>query len=457
MYPDKYNIINFVSYKTLTLWDVKRYLHKKMLFDNAIKLCEILKPATISVSKDEMISNNWRIISKINFSGQLYLRDISDTKNFKGSLNLVEGGCLIYSKINVKHGCVYYHPLHANPFGVSSEYPVFKVDTAKVLGEYLVMLLQSGLFKSILNRKTTGISKSRVKVSDFLSTEIPIPAFSTQLYILNRYHDKIREAQKAEIKSFHIEKEIESYFIDTLGITIRETNEIQRDKYKFLKFIYFQHVFEWGIDIIKKKQKKEISNYPIVKIHNLCQLGSGGTPPRSRPHYYKGVIPWVKTGEVINEEILDTEEHITEEAIAKSSAKLYPKGSLIIAMYGQGDTRGRTAKLGVDATTNQACAVLYDIDNSIVITDYLWYYLQGRYHDLRSMASGNNQPNLNAGKIKNYDVIVPPLDVQEEMVTHIKRQKALSKQLKQKAIELRKEAITNFENSILKMTQEYQQ
>ena len=117
-------------------------------------------------------------------------------------------------------------------------------------------------------------------------------------------------------------------------------------------------------------------------------------------------------------------------------------------MYGQGDTRGRTAKLGIDATTNQACAVLHDIDNSIVSTDYLWYYLQGRYDDLRSLASGNNQPNLNAGKINNYDVVVPPMDIQNEMVAHIKEQKALAKQLKQKAQEIRENALKEFENEI---------
>ena len=62
-------------------------------------------------------------------------------------------------------------------------------------------------------------------------------------------------------------------------------------------------------------------------------------------------------------------------------------------MYGQGKTRGRTAKLGVDATTNQACAVLHNIDNSKVLTDYLWIYLMNEYDRLRELASGNNQPN----------------------------------------------------------------
>ena len=218
-----------------------------------------------------------------------------------------------------------------------------------------------------------------------------------------------------------------------------------------MKIVNFQNIFEWGIDIIQKKRKNETFKYPLVKIRNLCQLGSGGTPSRSCPQYYNGTIPWVKTGEVVNDVITETEEHITEEAIANSSAKLYPKDSLIIAMYGQGDTRGRTAKLGIDATTNQACAVLHDIDNSIVSTDYLWYYLQGRYHDLRSLASGNNQPNLNAGKINNYDVVVPPMNVQNEIVTHIREQKALAKQLKQKAKALREEALKEFEKEIFEL------
>lgn len=117
-------------------------------------------------------------------------------------------------------------------------------------------------------------------------------------------------------------------------------------------------------------------------------------------------------------------------------------------MYGQGNTRGRTAKLGIDAATNQACAVLFNIDNDIVATDYLWYYLQTQYHNLRSMASGNNQPNLNADKIKNYSVVIPPLSVQKEIIEHIKEQKEQIKKCKLQAEHLRTQALVNFEKKI---------
>ena len=448
MHSGKYNFINFISYKALSLWDVKRYVQNQISFHNSVKLKDVLAPFVEPISKEEILSNNWQIISKINFAGKLYLRDKGETNTFKGNLNKVDSDSLIYSKINVRHGCIYYHPINAIPFAVSSEYPVYKIDSSKVLGDYLVMVIQSNDFKSILNKKATGISKARVKPTEFLETEIPIPSLSTQKELLRRYNDSICKVQELEQKAVQIEEGVKYYIIDLLGATTKQAPMGQEGKYKYWNFVHFVDVAEWGVDIIQKKQKKEIFKYPMVKIKDICLLGSGGTPSRSCPQYYNGNIPWIKTGEVLNEEILETKEHITEDAIANSSAKLYPKGSLIIAMYGQGETRGRTAKLGIDATTNQACAVLHDIDNSIVSTDYLWYYLQGRYDDLRSLASGNNQPNLNAGKINNYDVVVPPMDVQNEMVAHIKKQKVLLKQLKKKAQDIRERALKEFEKEI---------
>ena len=448
MHSDRYNFIKFISYKALSLWDVKRYVQNRMSYKNAIKLSEVLTPSVEPVTKAELLSNNWQIISKITFAGELFLRKRNDANTFKGNLYKVDSDSLIYSKINVRHGCIYYHPINATPFAVSSEYPVYKVDSTKVLADYLVMVIQSNGFKSIFNQKTTGISKARVKPAEFLDTEIPIPSLSIQKELLRRYNGSIFEAQVLEKKAIQIEEAIRHYSIDLLGATTKQAPKGQEGKTIYLNLVHFMDITEWGVDTILKKQKKETFKYPMIKIKDVCQLGSGGTPSRSCPQYYKGSIPWVKTGEVLNDEIFETEEHISEDAIANSSAKLYPKGSLIIAMYGQGETRGRTAKLGIDATTNQACAVLHDIDNNIVSTDYLWYYLQGRYDDLRSLASGNNQPNLNAAKIKNYDVVVPPMDVQNEIVSHIKEQKTLAKQLKEKAKDMRVNALKEFENEI---------
>lgn len=448
MVESNYNFLRFVPYRDFSMWDVKRYKKIEYSFKNGALLKEILSPYSHPLSREEMKSNNWQIISKINFGGQLFLRDIQELNTFKGNLCKVDGGILIYSKINVKHGCVYYHPIGSVPFGVSSEYPSYSIDNNKVLGPFIVKVIQSNTFKNLLNQRATGISKSRVKPMDFLNIEIPLPSLQEQQHILSEYDFKICQSKTLEQEAQEIAKEIEVFLAKMLGMKESAHNMIYCKGHKHISFIKYKNLHVWGTDLLLSCQKSTTYKYPVLKVREICSLGSGGTPSRSRSEYYKGNIPWIKTGEVVNEEIFNTVEHITEKAIADSSAKLYPKGSLIIAMYGQGDTRGRTAKLGVDATTNQACAVLYNIKKEIIDTDYLWYYLQGRYHDLRSLASGNNQPNLNAGKINNYDVVIPPIDIQKEIVRYIKEQKQKAKELFSLASNIKIDALKDFEYKI---------
>ena len=99
--------LKFIPLENLNLWDVKRYYTKNNLqFENVVTLRDILKPYKKAVSKEEMIENKWQIISKINFGGELFLRDFEEIEKYKGSLNLVPDNAIIYSKINVRHGCI---------------------------------------------------------------------------------------------------------------------------------------------------------------------------------------------------------------------------------------------------------------------------------------------------------------------------------------------------------------
>ena len=214
-------------------------------------------------------------------------------------------------------------------------------------------------------------------------------------------------------------------------------------------------VDKWGVDFLTSGRVIHNKKFPTKPIGSICDSGSGGTPSRSVESYYGGNIPWVKTGEVLDDIIYDTEEKITRSALNNSSAKLYPKGSIVIAMYGQGLTRGRTAKLGIDATTNQACLVLYNIDTDKILPDYLWYYLQGEYHRLRALAYGNNQPNLNAGIINNYPIVIPPIKsedpsevTQTTIVNEIVKRKQQIKELNIKANAFKMDAQKSFEEAV---------
>jgi len=149
-----------------------------------------------------------------------------------------------------------------------------------------------------------------------------------------------------------------------------------------------------------------------IKLEEIGTISSGSTPSRKNEENFNGDIPWVKTGEVNSKIILDTEEKISKTALSNSSCKLYPAGSLIIAMYGQGKTRGQVGLLGIEASTNQACAVLTKSDKANFI--FLYKLIQMSYIDLRSLGRGGNQPNLNSGILKKYLVINPPFVLQNQ-------------------------------------------
>jgi type I restriction enzyme, S subunit len=347
----------------------------------------------------------------------------------------------------VRHGCIYYHKKGHAPFGVSSEYPTYIFDEGKISGKFLHKILRSKTFKKLLNTKTTGISKARVKQDEFLDIQIPLPTLAAQEKIINAYTIKIDEAQALKRQADSLEEEIKKYLFNELGYKI-QSNKVAKKNGNWLRVIDYAEIDKWGADQNKTNKLTLTKSFDVKKIKDICTVSSGGTPSRDRKEYYTGNIPWIKTGEVVNDIIYDTEEKITKEAIENSSAKIYPKGSLIIAMYGQGLTRGRTAKLGIDASTNQACAVLYNIKNDLILTDFLWIYLMGEYDRLRELASGNNQPNLNAQMIKDYNVIIPPLHIQKEKIKGYNVLKSNAKTIEGKYEKLLSIAEQEFERQI---------
>ncbi len=145
----------------------------------------------------------------------------------------------------------------------------------------------------------------------------------------------------------------------------------------------------------------------------IARITSGGTPDRSEPCYWGGSVPWVTTGEIQFNTITETGERITEAGLKNSSAKLFPPGTLLMAMYGQGKTRGQVAKLGIEASTNQACAAIMLHDGHD--PDFYFHYLSAQYEALRELGNAGTQQNLSAGILKEVNVLVPPLPEQRKV------------------------------------------
>ena len=158
------------------------------------------------------------------------------------------------------------------------------------------------------------------------------------------------------------------------------------------------------------------NDWAITTLDFVADWGSGGTPSRKNPEFFNGTIPWIKTGELGDKYIRTAEEFLSEEAIKKSSARVFPKGSVGIAMYGA--TIGKASIWGIEASTNQACAVA-QCKPEIIDAEFLYYFLLSEKQGFINAGKGGAQPNISQGVLKDWPIILPPLNEQKRIVAKI--------------------------------------
>lgn len=165
--------------------------------------------------------------------------------------------------------------------------------------------------------------------------------------------------------------------------------------------------------------------WPLKRMGDLFKITSGGTPSRKHSEYFEnGDIPWVKTGDLNTPYLTFTDEYITELGVQKSTAKIFPKGTVLLAMYGA--TIGAVSILDIEAATNQACAAFLPIDSILPIYLYSFLFLQKKR--FVSLGVGGAQPNISGEILKREKILCPPLKLQTEFadfVTKIEAQKGL--------------------------------
>lgn len=249
---------------------------------------------------------------------------------------------------------------------------------------YLYKVLSTDAFFEYDNSNTHGAKMPRGDRKAIAEYRIPIPPKSTQLAIvaeLDQINDLIR-LKKEQLKEY--DNLAQSIFYDMFG------DPVENEK-----------------------------GWEVKKLGDVCEIGTGSTPNRKNKDYYIGNIPWVKSTEVCNGFIDETQEMISDEALAQTNCTIYPKDSVLIAMYGQGKTRGQVAILKIDACTNQAVAAM--MPSECISANFLFYHLRLLYENIRGMARGGNQANLNLTLVKSIKIILPPLPLQQEFSSRMEQ------------------------------------
>jgi type I restriction enzyme, S subunit len=186
-----------------------------------------------------------------------------------------------------------------------------------------------------------------------------------------------------------------------------------------LKKSLLQKLFTQGVNGEPVKETEiglAPKSWDVASLGELCNVGSGGTPSRDVRDFWKGgEIPWVKTGEINYAIINHTSEKITLSGLKNSSTKLFPKGTLLMAMYGQGITRGRVGILGIEAAINQACAAIIPKSDQVT-SDYLYRFFECHYQHIRNLGHGANQKNLSATILKGVPIVYPKCKDEQDAI-----------------------------------------
>ncbi|MBP6146323.1 MAG: restriction endonuclease subunit S [Flavobacterium sp.] len=287
---------------------------------------------------------------------------------------------------------------------VSQAYTVFEViDKNELLPEYLMMWFRRPEFDRYARFKSHGSAREIFDWAEMCDTELPIPSIEKQLEIVREYNviqnritlnnqliSKLEETAQAIYKQWFLDFE----FPDENGLP---------------------YMSNGGEMVWCEELEKEIPvGWEVKSVKDFSsEMKSGSTPSRDENEYWNSTdYPWLKTGELKNSVVIDAEEYISQKGLNESSAKLLPVNSVLIAMYGEGKTKGQVGYLKIEAATNQACCAII-CENEIKAT-FLYYHLRINRDEIVSIAIGGAQPNLSKNIIEELRLIEPTKVIMEK-------------------------------------------
>lgn len=313
-----------------------------------------------------------------------------------------ENGDVIFAKItpcmqNGKHAVV-SNLIDGFGFG-STEFHVVRA-SPEILPEWIhYFFRRKETLDAAIKTFTGAVGQQRVPPSFLENLELPVPPVEEQRQIAARL-----KAQLAEVE------------------TARQAAQAQVRDADLLRNRLLRQTFD------------ALREAPVKVLGEWAKTTSGFTPPRSDKRYWSPTeIPWVKTGEVAFAPITRTEEAISKQALAECSLTLLPPQTVLIAMYGQGKTRGQSAILKIEATTNQNCLAI--LPNETWDAEFLHHWLLASYEDLRDLSAsrGGSQSALNGALLNALEIPAPYLDEQRRIVARLKAQLAEVEAIRQAA------------------------
>ena len=360
--------------------------------DKKIKWSFIGGPFGSNLKSSDYVAEGIRIIQLQNIGDAEFKDDYkiftSEEKANELLSNNIYPGEIILSKMGDPVGRACLIPSTHPRYVMCSDGIRLVVDEKLFRKYFIYTLINSINFRALVEKTATGSTRKRIGLDDLKNLPMIVPKPEEQQKIadclssLDRLitaHTQEHEALKAHKKG------LMQQLFPAEGETVPK-----------LRFPEFRDAGEWKVSTIEE----------------IGTVSSGGTPSRSKNDYWNGNIPWVTTTLIDFNIIALANESITSAGLHNSSAKIFPKNTILMAMYGQGKTRGKVAILGIAAAINQACAAI--TLKKGINTNFVFQNLAARYDEIRKISNQGGQENLSGTLIKNISFAYPDVKTKEQ-------------------------------------------
>lgn len=440
------NYLNIVSYRDLFNWSAAHLLGNDLCFTKRypfVRIGVLLKPNRNVIS----IKDNFeykQVTLKTNGGGAI-LRGIKVGKNIGTKKQYqITTGQFIMSKIDARNGAFGIVDDSLNGAVVTGDFPVFDVDKEKLNPEYLQLLSSTKQFIKFAQSCSQGTTnRQRIDVKQFLNLHIPLPSLDEQNEIVEAYMDSISLAEQYEKHAYDKEDSIQQYINSQLGV-YKNSPLDKKEQHSYLSFYHLKDILRW--DCYNQTIITQSQFYQTISLSNLIvekpKYGAGYKASRKSNEIRYIRITDINEDGTLNENFVSANQFDEQYLLKQDDFLIARSGNTVGKTFLYDDTYGKAIYAGY--------LIKFVLDKSKINPQYLLAYTKSAV--FKQWIQGNMrvsaQPNINSQQYLESPIIVPPLDVQNEIVAHISELKGQIKSLRTLAATTRTAAILQFEKTI---------
>lgn len=441
----KYNFLHFVNFKDIPNWSVQYAEEEDLGFTKKYPMARI--GSFLFRRKDSIEIQDGVVYKRVTVStkdGIITIRDEKDGRliGTKKQFEIHEGQFLL-SKIDARNGAFGVVPPIAEGAIITGNFWTYDVDYSQMNPLFLTLVTKTKQFLEFAENCSNGTTNRHYLQEDtFLNQQIPLPSLEEQENILNDYNKHLNLIRIKQDENESLAENSKMYLHSRLGIKHKGSAKPT----SLLQFIHLKDMTTRWDAIIEEFSIK--SNFKIDLLGNyIISISTGTTPPTSHPEYFGGNIKFYTPADLgIDKYLEKSSRTITEIAISDKKARTFHRGDILFV--GIGSTIGKVGIINDDVVSSNQQITGFTVDKRRISPEYVYYYLLYNRDLATAAQSKTTLPIVNQEKICKIPIVVPPIDIQDEIVTSLDK---MYHKVKQNIIEiplLEQKALTSFEHII---------